>query len=94
MAGMEDEREKHGSYAVPVACVIFLAIFVAYIGGYFGLTTSVAEIPEPDQAVPYRYIRLYPASWIAVAYRPLAWIESAVTGEGYCTGIEANEPEE
>lgn len=89
MAGMDDKRE-HGGYIVPVACTVFLVLIAVYFGGYFGLS-MVAEIPEPSQDFPHRYVRLYPFRWIAVAYRPLARLESAVTGEGYCTGIESKE---
>lgn len=84
---MKDRRED-GGYGVPVVCVIFLALIAAYVGGYFGLST-VAQMTDPD--FEYRYVRLYPFRWIAVSYRPLARIESAVTGEAYGTGIESNE---
>ena len=80
---MEEKRES-GSYGVPIACAVFAMLLVAYVGGYFGLCKSVVEATDPE--FPHHYIRIYEVRWIAWAYRPMAYVESAVTQKKCWTG--------
>lgn len=70
---------------MPIVCAIFVVLMAAYVGGYFGLCKSVVEVTDPE--FPHQDIRIYEVRWIALAYRPMAYIESAVTQKKCWTGI-------
>jgi hypothetical protein len=81
--GMVERRESE-SAGVPIACVIVAALLIAYVGGYFGLCKSLVQVTDPE--FPHENIRIYEARWIALAYRPLAYVESAITRKKCWTG--------
>lgn len=56
-------------------CLFVVLFFVVYVGGYFGL--------DQGDWLPYGKgctIRTYPSKWMAMGYKPVAYLEGRFTG--------------
>jgi hypothetical protein len=66
------------SFPILATLLVLAALLGAYAGGYYGLSERNVVI-QPNG--PGGLLRLYRFGWLAITYRPAAWIESAVTGQ-------------
>jgi hypothetical protein len=72
--------EKRKSAAAPILTgIVMAALLTAYVGGYFWLGKRKLYVVL-TRGVPPRMLREFPAKWLAVAYQPLAKVESWVIG--------------
>ncbi len=72
----EDHKPNTSLSATALAVVAILVILAAlYVGGYFVLCDEYFAPLGPQMAE-----RHYCSEWIAAAYRPLAMVESWLTG--------------
>lgn len=60
-----------------MAIVIVVAILGAYVGGYVALGDRILWSIHPNKETQYVF---FPYRWVAIAYRPAAMIEGAITG--------------
>ena len=75
-----EEEEKHRepkSHWLPIACTVIVVLVAIYVGGYFALCTEYIRLRDGSGT----WVRVYRPIWQADIYRPLTFIESAITGE-------------
>jgi hypothetical protein len=75
--------------SVPLAFLV-IALVVAplllYLGGYFWL--GDAWRPGPTASGGQLRMRVFHQDWLAVVYRPAAWVESQIRGYTVIAGTE------
>jgi hypothetical protein len=78
------------STAAPILAMfaIVVALLGLYVGGYFWLGKRKLYVVLTEE-VPPRTLREFPAKWLAVAYQPMAKVESWVAGSDV-SAVEAN----
>ena len=86
-----DERRSSLGLSVAAACLVFAACLGLYVAGYFALgmriefdpRVGVADEPDPPWIPEPDFIlvgRGFKQEWLVRLYRPMAAIETAVTG--------------
>jgi hypothetical protein len=60
-----------------MAIVIMVAMLGIYAGGYVALGDRIKWSTQPNRETQYVF---FPYRWLAIAYRPMAMLEGAITG--------------
>jgi hypothetical protein len=71
---MARPSDSKAPLAPAIFAVLMFAILAVYIAGYFGL----CRVAVTNEEASYR---VYTARWQATIYRPMAYLESLVTGK-------------
>ena len=83
MRRMADRQRESGGVISPIiACAIPAVILMLYVAGYFGLCISHGLGGVKGE----KEIRIYPASWVAAMYDPVAFIHGTIIGKTVSNG--------